>query len=99
MAKMLDNITQAVGQTPLICRNRFTEGLPAELAIKVEYNNHANSVKDRIGVAILDAADKSGKLRPGGTILEGTSVNTAIALAMVGAARGYRVLLTMPETM
>ena len=99
MAKMLDNITQAVGQTPLIRLNHITEGLPAEVAVKVEFYNPANSVKDRIGVAIVDAAEKSGKLRPGGTIVEGTSGNTGIALAMVGAARGYRVVLTMPETM
>ena len=99
MAKMLDNITQAVGQTPLIRLNRLTEGLPAQVAVKVEFYNPANSVKDRIGVAIVDAAEKAGKLRPGGTIVEGTSGNTGIALAMVGAARGYRVVLTMPETM
>lgn len=99
MAKMLDNITQAVGETPLVRLNRLTEGLPAEVAVKIEFYNPANSVKDRIGVAIVDAAEKSGKLRPGGTIVEGTSGNTGIALAMVGAARGYRVVLTMPETM
>lgn len=92
MAKMLDNITQAVGQTPLIRLNRLTEDLPAEVAVKVEFYNPANSVKDRIGVAIVDAAEKAGKLRPGGTIVEGTSGNTGIALAMVGAARGYRVV-------
>ncbi|MDN5816642.1 MAG: cysteine synthase A [Yaniella sp.] len=99
MAKMLDNITQAVGETPLVRLNRLTEGLPADVAVKIEFYNPANSVKDRIGVAIVDAAEKSGKLRPGGTIVEGTSGNTGIALAMVGAARGYRVVLTMPETM
>lgn len=99
MAKMLDNITQAVGQTPLIRLNRLTEGMPADVAVKIEFYNPANSVKDRIGVAIVDAAEKAGKLRPGGTIVEGTSGNTGIALAMVGAARGYRVVLTMPETM
>ena len=99
MAKMLDNITQAVGQTPLVRLNRLTEDLPADVAVKIEFYNPANSVKDRIGVAIVDAAEKSGALRPGGTIVEGTSGNTGIALAMVGAARGYRVVLTMPETM
>src|SRR5690625_7347164 len=99
MAKMLDNITQAVGQTPLVRINRLTEGLPADVAVKIEFYNPANSVKDRIGVAIVDAAEKAGKLRPCGTIVEGTSGNTGIALAMVGAARGYRVVLTMPETM
>lgn len=85
MAKMLDNITQAVGQTPLVRLNRLTEGLPADVAVKIEFYNPANSVKDRIGVAIVDAAEKAGKLRPGGTIVEGTSGNTGIALAMVGS--------------
>lgn len=99
MAKMLDNITQAVGDTPLVRLSRLTEGMPADVAVKIEFYNPANSVKDRIGVAIVDAAEKSGQLRPGGTIVEGTSGNTGIALAMVGAARGYRVVLTMPETM
>ena len=69
------------------------------MAVKLEFYNPANSVKDRIGVAIVDAAEKSGALKPGGTIVEGTSGNTGIALAMVGAARGYKVILTMPETM
>ncbi len=69
------------------------------MAVKLEFYNPANSVKDRIGVAIIDAAEKSGALKPGGTIVEGTSGNTGIALAMVGAARGYKVILTMPETM
>ncbi len=67
--------------------------------MKLEFYNPANSVKDRIGVAIVDAAEASGALKPGGTIVEGTSGNTGIALAMVGAARGYKVVLTMPETM
>ncbi|MGC5048726.1 cysteine synthase A [Micrococcus porci] len=99
MAKILDNITQAVGGTPLVRLNSLTEGLPGDVAVKVEFYNPANSVKDRIGVAIVDAAEKSGLLTPGGTIVEGTSGNTGIALAMVGAARGYKVILTMPETM
>lgn len=99
MAKMLDNITQAVGNTPLVKLQRLTKDLPGDVAAKVEFYNPANSVKDRIGVAIVDAAEKSGALKPGGTIVEGTSGNTGIALAMVGAARGYRVVLTMPETM
>src|SRR5699024_5803588 len=99
MAQMLDNITQAVGQTPLVRLNRLTKRLDADVAVKIEYYNPANSVKHRIGVAIVDAAEKAGKLRPGGTLVEGSSGNTGIALAMVGAARGYRVVLTMPETM
>ena len=99
MGKILNNITEAVGRTPLVRLNRLTEGLPAQVAVKVEFYNPANSVKDRIGAAIVDAAEASGQLKPGGTIVEGTSGNTGIALAMVGAARGYKVVLTMPETM
>ncbi|MEX3565489.1 cysteine synthase A [Micrococcus endophyticus] len=99
MARILDDITQAVGGTPLVRLNRLTKDLPGDVAVKVEFYNPANSVKDRIGAAIVDAAEASGELTPGGTIVEGTSGNTGIALAMVGAARGYRVILTMPETM
>ena len=99
MAPIFDDVTQVVGRTPLVRLNRLTEGLPAQIAVKLEFYNPANSVKDRIGVAIVDAAEKAGALKPGGTIVEGTSGNTGIALAMVGAARGYKVILTMPETM
>ena len=99
MAHILDDITQAVGNTPLVRLNRLAKDLPGDVAVKVEFYNPANSVKDRIGTAIVDAAEAAGELTPGGTIVEGTSGNTGIALAMVGAARGYRVILTMPETM
>ena len=99
MAKIYDDVTQLVGRTPLVRLNRLTEGLEAQVVVKLEFYNPANSVKDRIGVAIIDAAEKAGALQPGGTIVEGTSGNTGIALAMVGAARGYKVVLTMPETM
>jgi cysteine synthase len=99
MAAIYDDVTRLVGRTPLVRLNRLTEGLDATVAVRLEFYNPANSVKDRIGVAIVDAAEKSGQLRPGGTIVEGTSGNTGIALAMVGAARGYKVILTMPETM
>jgi cysteine synthase A len=99
MARIYDDVTQLVGGTPLVRLNRLSEGLDATVAVKLEFYNPANSVKDRIGVAIIDAAEKSGALKPGGTIVEGTSGNTGIALAMVGAARGYKVILTMPETM
>jgi cysteine synthase A len=78
--------------------NRLTEGIDATVLAKLEFYNPAASVKDRIGVAIVDAAEASGELKPGGTIVEGTSGNTGIALALVGAARGYKVVLTMPET-
>ena len=99
MAKILNSIVEATGQTPLVKLNRLDEGLPGNVAVKLEFYNPAGSVKDRIGRAIIDAAEKSGALKPGGTIVEGTSGNTGIALAMVGAAHGYRVILTMPETM
>ncbi|GHD13704.1 cysteine synthase A [Zhihengliuella salsuginis] len=99
MGKIYNNVTELVGGTPLVRLNRLTEGLPGDVAVKLEFFNPANSVKDRIGVAIVDAAEKAGALKPGGTIVEGTSGNTGIALALVGAARGYRVILTMPETM
>lgn len=92
------NVTDLVGRTPLVRINRLV-GDNATVAAKLEFYNPANSVKDRIGVAMIDAAEKSGELREGGTIVEATSGNTGIALAMVGAARGYKVVLTMPETM
>lgn len=94
-----DDVTQIIGNTPLVRLNRITDGAAATVAAKLEFSNPANSVKDRIGVAIIDAAEASGELTPGGTIVEATSGNTGIALAMVGAARGYTVVLTMPESM
>jgi cysteine synthase A len=93
-----DDVTQLIGNTPLVRINRIIDS-EATVAAKLEFYNPANSVKDRIGVAIIDAAEASGELKPGGTIVEGTSGNTGIALAMVGAARGYHVVLTMPESM
>lgn len=99
MARIYEDITQLTGNTPLVKLNRMTEGLNATVLAKLEFYNPGNSVKDRIGKAIIDAAEKSGELKPGGTIVEGTSGNTGIALALVGAARGYKVILTMPETM
>lgn len=99
MARIHANITETIGGTPLVRLNKLTEGLPAEVLVKLEFFNPANSVKDRIGRAIIDAAEADGSLKPGGTIVEATSGNTGIALAMVGAARGYNVVLTMPETM
>ncbi|WP_130011389.1 cysteine synthase A [Serinicoccus sediminis] len=96
-----DDITQAIGGTPLVRLNRLTEGIAdgAQVLLKMESQNPAASVKDRIGASIIDAAVEAGELQPGGTIVEGTSGNTGIALAMVGAARGYKVVLAMPETM
>jgi cysteine synthase len=96
---MLNNITEAIGNTPLVRLNKLDSDLPGNVAVKLEFYSPASSVKDRIGGAIIDAAESAGALKPGGTIVEGTSGNTGIALAMVGAARGFRVVLTMPETM
>jgi cysteine synthase A len=99
LGRIYNNVSELVGRTPLVRLNRLTEGLDATVVAKLEFYNPANSVKDRIGAAIIDAAEQSGELKPGGTIVEATSGNTGIALAMVGAARGYHVILTMPETM
>ncbi|GAA3664660.1 cysteine synthase A [Microbacterium marinilacus] len=93
------DITTAFGGTPLVRLNRVTDGTDAEVLVKLEFYNPASSVKDRLGIALVDAAEASGELKPGGTIVESTSGNTGIALAMVGAARGYRVILTMPASM
>ena len=94
-----DDVTALIGRTPLVRINRLFPDSVATVAAKLEFYNPANSVKDRIGVAMIDAAEASGELPPGGTIVEATSGNTGIALAMVGAARGYNVVLTMPESM
>ncbi|WP_132993971.1 cysteine synthase A [Gordonia zhaorongruii] len=97
--KIFDDATALMGRTPLVRLNRITDGAEATVLAKLEFYNPTNSVKDRIGVAIVDAAEASGDLPAGGTIVEATSGNTGIALAMVGAARGYKVVLTMPESM
>jgi cysteine synthase len=94
-----DNITQLIGHTPLVRLNRVTDGVDAEVVAKLESFNPAASVKDRLGVALIDAAEEAGLLKPDTIILEPTSGNTGIALAMVAAARGYKLTLTMPETM
>lgn len=99
MTGIHNDITSTFGNTPLVRLNHLTEGLDATVLVKLESFNPASSVKDRIGIAIVDAAEASGELAPGGTIVEATSGNTGIALAMVGAARGYRVILTMPASM
>ncbi|PYY60595.1 cysteine synthase A [Curtobacterium sp. MCSS17_011] len=94
-----ENISQAFGNTPLVKLNRLPKAGGAEVLAKLEFYNPGASVKDRLGVAIIDAAEAAGALQAGGTIVEGSSGNTGIALALVGAARGYRVVITMPETM
>lgn len=93
------DITKTVGRTPLVQLNKIANGLEAQIAVKLEFFNPLSSVKDRIGVAMIDAAEREGKLKPGGLIVEPTSGNTGIALAFVAAARGYRLILTMPDTM
>jgi cysteine synthase A len=94
-----EDVTQLIGRTPLVRLNRVTDGAGADVVAKLESFNPANSVKDRLGVALIDAAEEAGLLKPDTIILEPTSGNTGIALAMVAAARGYRIMLTMPETM
>jgi cysteine synthase len=94
-----EDVTQLIGHTPLVRLNRVTDGAGADVVAKLESFNPANSVKDRLGVALIDAAEEAGLIKPDTIILEPTSGNTGIALAMVAAARGYRIVLTMPETM
>jgi cysteine synthase A len=96
---MYEDITRTVGNTPLVRLNRVTDGAPATVAVKLESRNPLGSVKDRIGVAMIEAAERAGRLSPGAVIIEPTSGNTGIALAFVAAARGYRLVLVMPETM
>src|SRR5699024_11248221 len=98
-ARYYATATELIGNTPLVRIISLSEGAGATVLAKLEFYNPANSVKDRIGVAIIDAAEAAGALPPGGTIVEATSGNTGIALAFVGAARGYQVVLAMPETM
>ncbi|MFM7775980.1 MAG: cysteine synthase A [Actinomycetota bacterium] len=97
--KIYNDITEVFGNTPLVRINRITDGAKANVLAKLEFYNPTSTVKDRIGIAMIDAAEKSGQLKPGGTIVEATSGNTGIALAMVGAARGYKTILTMPDSM
>src|SRR6187399_1696919 len=94
-----DNICQLIGRTPVVRLNRIPKSGWAEMLVKLEFFNPGGSVKDRIGLSMIEAAEKAGKLKPGGTVVEPTSGNTGIGLAMVAAAKGYRVILTMPEDM
>ena len=97
--KIANDVTELVGNTPLVRINRLSEGCVADVVAKLEFFNQAHSVKDRIGVSMIDAAEMAGLVKPDTIILEPTSGNTGIAIAMVCAARGYRCVLTMPETM
>ena len=99
LMNVYQDITKTVGNTPLVRLNRLTKGLGVTVLVKLESANPLSSVKDRIGVAMIEAAEKAGELKPGSVIVEPTSGNTGIALAFVAAARGYRLILTMPETM
>ncbi|HCC21166.1 MAG TPA: cysteine synthase A [Verrucomicrobiales bacterium] len=99
MSNIANNLVETVGNTPLIKLNSVTKGLDAEVLVKAEFFNPVFSVKDRIGRSMIEAAEKDGQLKPGGTIIEPTSGNTGIALAFVARAKGYRCILTMPETM
>ncbi len=99
MAHIANNMTEVVGDTPLVKLGRIAHGMRAEVVAKVESFNPLSSIKDRIGVAMIDAAEREGRLKAGATVVEPTSGNTGIALAFVCAARGYKLILTMPDSM
>lgn len=96
---VLDNILQVIGKTPVVRLHRIGQSLPCELYGKCEFLNPGGSVKDRIGAAMIESAEKQGKIKPGDTLIEPTSGNTGIGIALAGAVKGYRVIITMPEKM
>lgn len=99
MARLVENITQLIGNTPLVRLNRVVPEGSAEIYVKLEFQNPGASVKDRIAISMIETAEKEGNLKPGATIIEPTSGNTGIGLAMVAAAKGYKAILVMPDTM
>ncbi|MCQ2215506.1 MAG: cysteine synthase A [Bacteroidales bacterium] len=99
MARIFNDLTELVGNTPLVRINKITEGLDAQVIAKIESFNPGGSAKDRVGIAMIEAAERSGQLRPGGTIIEPTSGNTGVGLAWVSVIKGYKLILTMPDTM
>ena len=99
MVRVYEDLTKTIGNTPLVKLNRVTKGIDATVVVKLESFNPLSSVKDRIGVSMIDAAERAGHIKPDTVILEPTSGNTGIALAFVAAARGYKLVLVMPETM
>lgn len=99
MARLVNSIADLVGETPIVKLNRLTDGIQAEVFVKLEYMNPGSSVKDRIALSMIEAAEKDGKLKAGDTIVEPTSGNTGIGLAMIAAVKGYSAVLVMPDTM
>src|SRR5882762_6330030 len=99
MGQLRANVLEAVGNTPLVRLNRMAKGVAATIAVKVEAMNPGRSVKDRIGLAMVEEAERKGLLKPGGTIVEPTSGNTGVALALVAAVKGYRCIFTIPDKM
>ena len=99
MARIHDNILQTIGRTPLVRLNKIGRDLPGRIVLKLEFFNPCASVKDRIGVSMIEALEKQGRIKPNTVLVEPTSGNTGIGLAFVAAAKGYRLVLTMPDTM
>ena len=97
--RIYNNVIDAIGNTPIVRLNSVTKGLRAEIFVKLEFANPGGSIKDRIAPFIVDQAEKSGRLKPGGTIVEATSGNTGMGLAMVAAVKGYKLVLVMPDSM